>query len=332
MNKKISGRTELSFNEAFEQCEYSEEGLFYEAEMSRLPVYYRSCGGETIKGVSDIDRSNGNVDLSNVPRKKTFLLNGMEWTNPYSLPSDSYFECLEGTPDSETSVKSGIRTDYKNTEVNSEMFKPVLPGLHLIAVETFNEYRNGYSLATIKLNVSKHFNISNHSVERIVFLNSRITLRSAIATGLLFVMREDMQMLISRDSLANDVVKPKMQAVECTQESLDEENLNPAYRTPEEIGLTIREIASAFSEISWDTEKWGKFLDARLAWVKEARLSLGKKGGVAATFDPVLTALHLQSNSLMKNAQLDKAFRDKPSLKRWADKWFDSQSPYKKLS
>ena len=137
---------------------------------------------------------------------------------------------------------------------------------------------------------------------------------------------------------STDVVKPEVSNVGCAQKLLDSENIVQASTIPsgagykQEKGLTIKALASAFSEVDWSEEKWGKYLDTRLKWVQEARLSEGQQGGVAATFNPVLIALQLRSKSKIMNGQLNKAFRDSQSLQPWADQWHDSQSPFKNHS
>lgn len=95
-------------------------------------------------------------------------------------------------------------------------------------------------------------------------------------------------------------------------------------------GLTIKSLSTAFNEVGWDQVKWGKFLDIRLKWVEEARLSAGVRGGVAATFNPVIVALRLQLKYPILDRKLGRAFSDNESLHPWADDWHLSQSPYGK--
>lgn len=85
--------------------------------------------------------------------------------------------------------------------------------------------------------------------------------------------------------------------------------------------LSSPEIAAAFDGLNgWTEKEWSQALgDGRTEWLKRARVSIGRRGGGAASWNPVVIALALHDKNA-KLPALDAVFK-KSALHAWRKKW-----------
>jgi hypothetical protein len=100
------------------------------------------------------------------------------------------------------------------------------------------------------------------------------------------------------------------------------------------IGLSKLEIACTFANIKWTEEKWKERLGKAkgIPWLRDARLTEGKRGGEAATFDPVAIALGLQrAKRQVPWLQLDMLF-SRPEMSQWKARWDETKANWESLN
>ena len=113
-------------------------------------------------------------------------------------------------------------------------------------------------------------------------------------------------------------------------ESIHNRSASPKPKEATKIGLTKHDIALAFQGIKWDYDHWARNLgDAQTQWIKDARATRGRPGkGGHATWNPVLIAVHLQDTDGISVLDLNRIFRNTPSLSDWTEDWIDTQNPF----
>lgn len=150
------------------------------------------------------------------------------------------------------------------------------------------------------------------------------------------IMAPDLAELCEKFNLNNDVetgMRGAQEAhedeklMETSQDTVEVESMQPK-------GLTTPAIAVAFDGVNnWNCEDWKSKLADPPDWLVVAQLFPGRKGkGGAAIWDPVIIACSLEDKMKISVMILNNVFRDNPSLHPWADKWHETQSPFKKAS
>ena len=92
------------------------------------------------------------------------------------------------------------------------------------------------------------------------------------------------------------------------------------------LGITKNAVINAFDGLHFKRDKWSKYLGDPPNWLKDCRVTPGKKGRrVSATWDPVLiaTALFDKKEPIRK---LDAVFDD---LKNWKDEWQEASTSFR---
>jgi len=100
------------------------------------------------------------------------------------------------------------------------------------------------------------------------------------------------------------------------------QNITPTAKP----GITKSAVINAFEGMLFDCDKWGKHLASPPNWLKDCRVTPGKKGSkVSATWNPVHIAVALFDKQIPIK-KLDAVF---VSLNDWADEWREASASFR---
>ncbi|MGE8165975.1 hypothetical protein ACQKRQ_38270 [Paraburkholderia sp. NPDC080076] len=116
------------------------------------------------------------------------------------------------------------------------------------------------------------------------------------------------------------------------QDALSDNKAEAGKANGQVTGLSKHEIAAAFENIRWSKEQWIERLGKAkgIPWLFAARLTGGRRGGEAATFDPVAIALGLRSRRKgdVGWLTLDILF-SRPEMSLWQERWKEAKAKWK---
>jgi len=237
--KFISNRPELSLNEVLDQYECTVADLFHVAANGDLTIYYQAPSTWKAKYVcssnqifirsmlgmeNELSEHEFNYFLEMCPELKDIisrLNNGQnedeiadevaKAINRFSDKVDLY----NGLPPAgfQEVFSIGPFTYYPDKGRYRALFISPLVGLSPVSPITIQQYRNGID-KEIWLKLSDSIGISDNSNEEyFVMTEPTITITAALKANKLFVIKEDIRLLLSQDSQDHPTAKPKISGV-----------------------------------------------------------------------------------------------------------------------
>ncbi len=208
--------------------------------------------------------------------------------------------------------KIGAHTFYAKRGIFGLAFDVPLKGPKPVAAFCISQYYNGESNAKIEFDVNVMLNIVDPIQSRFLRTEPEILVADVLQQERLVIMSDDLKKFIDALPVEDETdIERENSVIPSHTQSVND---LPA-------GLNNHAIAIIFDDFLWDYEKWKKNLSDPPIWLSEARMTLGRRGGESATWNPVYIACYLQDNKKILLYKLNNLFLDNLALKPWIKQW-----------
>lgn len=204
-NKKFqSKRPELSIAEVLSQYECTLDDLIHEAALGELKIYILADNWlvDAVFSFNTQNLAQGVKDTDGQEKK-------VERYENYVEGCESQFKDVKSPDDLDGVVSNGGVTLYPNYGKYRALYTQPIVGLQPISVLTLLEYRAGSAGTKVGLQLNEGFTVVDCAEVVYVGLKKDVLLQDAINENKLFVMKADLQRLISNASIDPDDVKPE---------------------------------------------------------------------------------------------------------------------------